>query len=224
MQKIIGIVPRTLMENGTYKIQLNYNYLEPFLGSNVSCIILPLIDSNIEKLLTMCDGFLIPGGGDLDPKTYNEENIGDSKEIDAKLDTLDKRVVIHAVKYKKPMLGICRGIQAINVFMGGTLFQDIEKANLSHNEIEHTHLVEKVYENKFTKQFDKVFLINSYHHQSVKDVANGFDVLFKHNEIIEGIMHKELPILAVQWHPEKIVDTKESKFIFEWFINQICAK
>ena len=219
MQPIIGIVPRTMMSGSNYKTQVNFNYLEPFIERGISTIILPLEDANLENVLNLCDGFVVIGGGDIDPKYYNEENDGLSTDIDARVDYIDKKVIMHAVKYKKPMLGICRGIQVINVFFGGTLYQDIDQAQLKHDVNENSHLVNTVGDDDFSKKFQSCFVINSYHHQALKDVPSDFSVIFKHNEIIEGIIHKSLPILAVQWHPERLA-TKESKLIFDWLKDE----
>ena len=214
---LIGIVPRTLYENGTYKVQLNYNYITPFVERGVSTIILSLKDANLNQILDECDGFLIPGGNDIDPKYYNEENT-DSKGIDSLVDELDQKVLKHAIKFQKPVLGICRGIQSIAAFLNGSLIQDIAKANLQNDEVDHTHLVDNLHTHEFCKNFEDEFMINSYHHQAVKQVPDGFVVIFKHHDIIEGIHHIELPILGLQWHPERL-NTKESKIIFDYICD-----
>lgn len=214
---LIGIVPRTLFENGTYKVQLNYNYLIPFVERGISTIILPLKDANLMQILDECDGFLIPGGNDIDPIHYNEENT-DSLGIDAAVDDLDQKVIKHALKFHKPVLGICRGVQSIAAFLGGSLHQDIKKANLQNDEVDHTHLVNNLNTHDFCKNFKDTFVINSYHHQAVKDIPADFEVIFKHHDIIEGIHHKTLPILGVQWHPERL-HTSESKIIFDYLCD-----
>ncbi len=218
-QTLIGIVPRTLFQGNNYKIQLNYDYLIPFIERGVSTIILPLKDANLMQILNECDGFLIPGGSDIDPKYYNEENLGDSKEIDASIDELDEKVIKHAIRLKKPLLGICRGLQSLAVFCGGSLYQDIEKANLKNDEIDHTHLVNNLQSHSFCDKFKSIFVINSYHHQAVNKVPEDFTVIFKHDDIIEGIIHKELPILGLQWHPERL-HTSESTVIFDYLVNE----
>lgn len=212
---LIGIVPRTEFVGSNYKVQINYNYITPFIERGVSTIILPLKDANLQQLLYECDAFLIPGGDDIDPKYYNEENT-DSKGIDASVDEIDEKVIKHALKYKKPLLGICRGLQSITVFLGGSLHQDIKKAGLQHDEYEHTHLVHNEMTHEFCKNFKEDFVINSYHHQAANKIPEDFVVLFKHHEIIEAMMHKELPILALQWHPERLF-TEESNIIFDYF-------
>ena len=219
MKPIIGISPRTMMAGNNYKIQVNYNYLEPFIERKISTIIIPLNDYDLETVLNLCDGFLVIGGDDIDPIHYGEENT-DSREIDALVDNIDLKIIKHAMKHQKPLLGICRGVQSLGAFLGGTLIQDINKAGYQHDVKENSHLVTTVYQNAFTKAFPDVFPVNSYHHQAIAKVPNDFDVIFKHNDLIEGIMHHTLPILGVQWHPERIF-TKESKLIFDYFVNEV---
>ena len=81
-------------------------------------------DETIQEVLDLCDGFLVTGGIDVHPKWFNEEMNG-TGETNEELDAIDKAVIDYAVKNKKPMMGICRGHQVINVFMGGSLIQDI---------------------------------------------------------------------------------------------------
>lgn len=220
MKPIIGIVPRTDTVNNNYRLQINYNYLDQFLKRGVIPLILPFNEPEIETLLKQCDGFLIPGGVDMDPKYYNQTNEGDSKDVDDNIDVLDDVVIKYAVQHKIPVFGICRGIQSIAAIMGGTLHQDITKAKLQNDEVDHRHFVTTLYTHPFANNFKKTFETNSYHHQAVDIVPEGFEVIFKHNDIIEGIIHKELPITAVQWHPERF-DAIESDILFDYFVKQI---
>ena len=220
MLSLIGIVPRTLMAENLYKIQVNYEYLEPFVERKISTIILPLIDTNLEHLLSLCDGFLIIGGDDIDPTNYGEESIGHSKNVDAAVDRIDKMVIEHAVANKKPLLGICRGLQSINIFLGGNLYQDINYYKLQHEVKEDSHLVTTLYNHPIAERFEQTFVVNSHHHQAIKDLAKGFIPIFKADDVIEGIIHQELPILGVQWHPEKL-NTKSTKIIFDYFVTEV---
>ena len=217
---LIGIVTRTEMNNGTYKLQVNANYFEAFTSRGVSAIIISNCDPNLQQTLSLCDGFLLPGGDDIDPSYYGEENKGLSKEIDYSLDELDRKVIQYAYKNDVPLLGICRGIQSLAAFLGGSLYQDIKEANLSHDVVEKSHLVNNLHTHPFCDLFKDVFGINSFHHQSVNKVPEGFKVIFKAQDVIEGIIHEEKPILGVQWHPERLA-TIESKIIFDTFVNWV---
>ena len=124
--------------------------------------------------------------------------------------------LIHfAVKNKKPMMGICRGHQVINVFMGGNLIQDIGQ--------HHRNTRHKVYmnENDLIK-FPKEIETNSYHHQVCKDLAPGLIELGKsYDNYNEAYISKEYPIISAQWHPEKTLDEEPSKIIFDYFKNLV---
>ena len=128
MKPIIWIVPRTDTVNNNYRLQINYNYLQEFLKRDIIPLILPFDEPEIENLLKQCDGFLIPGGVDIDPKYYNQINEGDSKDIDPLIDELDFKVIQYAAKNKIPMFGICRRIQVIAAILGGTLYKKKEKS------------------------------------------------------------------------------------------------
>ena len=219
MKKIIGVTPRLLIEDGVEKQFVNTSYIDVLLNYDCNIIMLTLNNPNVDELLELCDGFLITGGSDLDPKFYNEENKGDSKGVDERLDTVDKAVVDYAYKNKKPLLGICRGHQSINVFLGGSLIQHIDK----HRSIKGDHEVYSI-KNEYL-DFDEKIYTNSYHHQAVKESAPGMEVICKHLDgTCEAIIHKELPIIGIQWHPEKMYETKESKIIFDKFFEFVNKK
>ena len=140
-----------------------------------------------------CDAYAILGGSDANPTLYNEENIA-SKEIDDLIDKLDMKVIEHAVKMKKPLFGICRGLQMINIYFGGSLKQHID------NHVETRHKIFKVCPNSYFTYMDEV---NSLHHQSIKELGKDLEVVYESEEgEVEFITHKNLPIIATQYHPE----------------------
>lgn len=221
MKPIIGIVPRVMTHSNNYKVQVNENYFTPFNKRDVNTFVLPLNSPNVLELLELCDGFLLPGGDDIDPTCYDQTNDeGLSKDIDPALDRIDKIVLNYAVKTKKPVLGICRGVQSIAAFLGGSLHQDINHAGLRHEAIDNKHMVNTLPNTKVSHLFPSVFQTNSYHHQVVNKVPTGFVVTHTHQDVIEGLVHTELPIFGVQWHPERM-DTKETEIIFDWFVELV---
>ena len=216
-KKIIGVSPRLQKNADNEILQVNTLYLKALTDRKLVPLILPYPEVDLTKLLEFCDGFLIIGGNDLNPKYYQEENAGLSKGIDERLDKVDQLILDHAIKNKKPVLGICRGLQSINVFMGGSLYQDIENAHLSHSHQDKEHPVKKVTDTLLTAQLPSEFMINTYHHQAINAVAPGFKVIYQHEDIIEGIEHESLPIIAFQWHPERMQESPSSKVIFDYF-------
>src|SRR5690554_142054 len=123
--KLIGITPRILVEDGVEKQFVNTRYVKQLTDRGLNVIMILTNNPYPEEILNMCDGFLITGGNDIDPSYFGETNEGLSKKVIPSLDELDKLIVEHAAKTGKPLLGICRGHQAINVFLGGSLHQHI---------------------------------------------------------------------------------------------------
>ncbi len=217
--KLICLTPRLLEEDNVEKQFVNTRYITPLKERGFNTIMLTLDNINNEEILSLCDGFLITGGTDLDPANYEEDNKEDlSKNIDKRLDELDKLVVKHALNKEKPLLGICRGLQSLNVFLGGSLIQDLGEGNACHLSKKEDHFVKIVSDNKFNLNGE--LNVNSYHHQAIKKLANEVEALAYHLDgTIEMISHKNLPMIAVQWHPEIRHTSKESKLIFDIFAN-----
>jgi len=218
--KLIGVTPRILYEDSVEKQFVNTRYVKQLVDRGLNVIMITTNNPYPEEILNLCDGFLITGGNDIDPSYFGEVNEGLSKKVMPELDTVDKIIVEHAVKYKKPLLGICRGHQAINVFLGGSLYQDI---GTSHENVKENHLV-FTRKNRLLNFNEKIF-VNSYHHQAVKDVAQGLQVIATHEDgTIEAFIHESLPIIGIQWHPEIIPNTEESKMIFDCFLKLLNEK
>ncbi|MGI6210792.1 MAG: gamma-glutamyl-gamma-aminobutyrate hydrolase family protein [Bacilli bacterium] len=217
MQKVIAVTPRIIYEGTTAKEFVNRRYVRALLNRGFLVIMLTLENENTESLLEKCDGFLITGGDDIDPVHFGEINTGESKDVVKELDDLDKIVVEYALKSKKPLLGICRGHQSINVFAGGSLYQDIGK---SHSGLKDGHIVHTV-PNRLLN-FKKEINVNSYHHQALKRIAPDFIEIAKHEDgTNEAIIHKTLPIIGIQWHPEMQQDNEPSKIIFDTFAKLV---
>lgn len=198
----IGITVREVIVDDTKKEFVNTSYME-FLNNcrEIIPIIISASTENISQILSFCDGFLITGGDDLDPVLYNEENT--SSNITPKsIDDLDKAVINYCLKSKKPLLGICRGLQSLNVFLGGSLHQNIENHRDNNHEI-------LLYDNSmFTKLASNRLIVNSFHHQAINKLADRLNCVGVASDgIIEVVEHKELPMFAVQYHPEKMIDT-----------------
>ena len=211
---IIGVTPRIIVEDGVEKYFVNKSYIEALNSIGFTAMMLVCGTPNMENALELCDGFLVTGGIDVDPKWFNEEMNG-TGETNAELDEIDKQVVDYAVKNKKPMLGICRGHQTINVFMGGTLIQDIGK---HHRNTRHQVFTTK---NELI-DFDEIIETNSYHHQVCKELAPGLVEIGKsYDGFNEAYISYEYPIIGVQWHPEKTMDETPSIKIFNYFKEMV---
>lgn len=178
------------------------NYIDALKENDIEVITTLDVDEAIK-----CDGLLLPGGGDIDPVYYGEEMNG-SDEPDRELDKAQRDILDAFVKAKKPILGICRGMQLINIYFGGSLHQDLVTRDIHtrKNGNDSIHSVKSVEEgNLFEKFYGKTFNINSAHHQGTKKLGKGLkEVLRSDDGVCEAVIHEELPIIATQFHPERM--------------------
>lgn len=211
---IIGVTP--LWDSERKSLWMLPDYLDGIKAAGGVPVVLPIdiSENGANRIIETCDGFLFTGGQDVGscPKRDNPETLLLSKTLQA----------------DKPILGICRGLQFLNVFLGGTLWQDLPSEHPS--EIVHrqakpygipTHKV--TLSGELKSLLDKDILeVNTLHHQAIKDLANGLTPMaVAPDGIIEVVMMKNKRFVwAVQWHPEYMFTTdKNSLKIFECFIN-----
>lgn len=197
------------------------NYIDALKENDIEVIATLDVDEAIK-----CDGLLLPGGGDIDPVYYGEEMNG-SDEPDRELDKAQRDILDAFVKAKKPILGICRGMQLINIYFGGSLHQDLVTRDIHtrKNDNDSIHSVKSVEEgNLFEKFYGKTFNINSAHHQGTKKLGKGLkEVLRSDDGVCEAVIHEELPIIATQFHPERMSykqrrdDAVVGEEIFQYF-------
>lgn len=166
------------------------------------------------------DGLLLSGGGDLSADLFGQQKHIKSSPPDQRRDTEEFALIQAFCAKKKPILGICRGIQVLNVFFGGDLVQDVPNHNNS------SHKIKLMPDTFLNKLYGNEITVNSYHHQAIGRLAHGFSALaYSKDGVIEAIMHNKLPILAVQWHPERMIDgicmdtQTDQTEIFNWLCN-----
>ena len=213
---IIGVTPRINHSDNNTFVRVHRNYIDRLTKIGLIPIIITP-GSNYKKILEFCDGFLVIGGDDYNPVMYGDTNdLGLSKEINDEMDKLDQDIILYAVEKEKPVLGICRGHQGFSAVFGKALYQDIESAGLNHPVTDKLHEVTKVTNIGVAKLLPYKFTTNTFHHQATKDLPKGFAVLFKNHDVVEAIEHTTLPLLGIQWHPERM-ETKESDIIFNYF-------
>ena len=182
----------------------------------------------VQDALT-CDGLLLPGGGDMDPKFYGQERIPACGEPNLLRDAAEPLLLRAFLAADKPVLGICRGIQVINAVLGGDLYQDIKPfEHLPHNG--HWAKVHTVTVRRGTLLSrilgQDTVLVNSQHHQAVDRVAPGFILAaLSEDGIVEAIEKPDAGFcLGVQWHPEWLSDADPAmQSLFDAFVNA-CSK
>ena len=197
-----------------------------------------LQDEFLLPIIDQMDGFVFQGGTDVAPEAYGEKPIGRWKG-DPVRDAYELKLFDLAVKSKKPILAICRGMQLMNVYFGGTLYQDTDtqlEDVLTHRDADTYDylyhditftggkILEKIY------QEDRNRRINSVHHQSVKALGKNLEILAESPEdgIIEAIGYTKAPdgwVMGVQWHPEFSDTLKETVIkadkLYEFFLTQV---
>lgn len=170
------------------------------------------------------DGLILCGGGDISPAMYSGQDAGLCRGIDPIREESDRCMCKAFWRAKKPVLGICRGMQMINVLFGGTLLEDLGELNEIHKgnqEGDRYHLVSAQEGSLLHQLYGGRFPVNSSHHQAVERPGEVFCVTCQAEDgTIEAIESPTLPILGVQWHPER---HKLGGAVFTHFVN-MCKK
>lgn len=228
---IIGVLP--LVDDEKDSLWMLPGYLNGVRQAGGLPIMLPLTTngSEILQLVEMCDGFLFTGGHDVAPELYDETELDGLVVKNPTRDHMETTLLKLALEQNKPVLGICRGIQFINVALGGSLYQDIPTQHPS--EINHrqekpyhvpSHKVNLVKGSPLSVMLGGIdeLMVNSYHHQAVKEVAPTLQVMATSEDgLVEAVCRLDVHFLwAVQWHPEfAYVSDPPSAKIFNAFVK-----
>ncbi len=231
MKPVIGITTDVEKDD---KHALNKDYIQAIIRAGGLPFIVPVgIEEDIDQVVGMLDGLLLSGGTDINPLLFNEEPHAYLGEVSPSRDSCELELTRRMLLLDKPILGICRGIQILNVAVGGTLYQDLHKQN-DRPILQHLQHAPRAHPSHFV-QLEKGSLIeeiagseriqvNSFHHQSLKDVPSVFNISgIASDGIIESIESSDKQfVLGVQWHPELMAAKGEavSLRIFERFIGE----
>jgi putative glutamine amidotransferase len=212
---------------------LMHKYILAVTEAGGAAVLIPcgLNEELQHAMMAKLDGLVFTGGGDLDPATYGAESHPELDEVDAGRDALELSLVKYAVETGVPFLGICRGFQSINVALGGSLYTHIQGQH--PNAIKHKYdsgserevLAHKVLissDSRLGKIFgEKEFLVNSLHHQGVKQAAPGLTLAgFAPDGLLEALEVRDHPFgVAVQWHPEWLTGHPHARRLFQAFVE-----
>ena len=219
--------------NGTPTWALNQNYAENIRRAG-GIPILAVSNDCAEEYADLADGLLLSGGKDVEPKLYGQEKMFDFVITDPQRDDLEYKIIKAFVDRRKPIWGICRGIQILNVYFGGTLTQDIPTQLGGDHSKGVCHQVTFKKDSILGNLYGESMEVNSYHHQALDKLGEGLQAIAwgesNGHTFTEAVQHETLPIWSVQWHPERMTgpvtnpkECADSLPMFEYFVKQ-CAK
>lgn len=237
MKPIIGITTNICTENigchtGTERVYMTNDYVKAIERAGAIPMLLPPIqnEDDINSQINVCDGFIIAGGDDVNPILYNEEPKEKLGEFNSTVDEYQIKLLKKIIDLDKPVLGVCRGLQLINIVLGGNLYQDLsyrEEESFKHCQIairyQPSHKVNFKEGSIFENLFGKSAFVNSFHHQSLNKLGNDVEVLaFSNDNIVEAVQVKNKKfVLGVQWHPEMMMVKDDYMIgIFKELINK----
>jgi putative glutamine amidotransferase len=230
---LIGIIMGYQPKTGAPTLHIGEAYIKSVLKAGGLPLLLPIgtSDEVLEEMLEMCDGLMITGGPDLDPLLFQDNPDSRAGGVDPRRDASEAFLINSAAQKKMPILGICRGIQALNVTLGGTLYIDLsddypgsEKhdfyPDMPRDAYRHTIAIEKdtiLFEIMGKNEIQ----VNSLHHQGVKDPAPNLTIAGLANDgSIEALVAKDHPwCVGVQWHPECLPDDQDAQSLFTAFVQ-----
>lgn len=226
--RVVIAMPRMSTDPEPTVAQSKYMESLARAGARMRWVELSDLEQAVQDALT-CDGLLLPGGGDMDPKFYGQARIPACGEPNLLRDAAEPLLLRAFLAADKPVLGICRGIQVMNAVLGGDLYQDIKPfEHLPHND--HWTKVHTVTVRRGTLLSrilgQDTVLVNSQHHQAVDRVAPGFTLAaLSEDGIVEAIEKPDARFcLGVQWHPEWLSDADPAmQGLFDAFVNA-CSK
>jgi len=225
-------------DGDTSRVRLTAAYVTALERAGLVPLIVPPLSSSeaASSVLDSVSGLVLTGGEDVDPARYGEQRHEKVRSVNVARDATEAALVEEARARGLPVLAICRGIQILNVALGGTLVQDIPSQ--CHTDIDHdeegarnsrTHEVSIEPGSLIAGAVGTEHLsVNSFHHQSVKRVADGMKVTARSPDgVIEGIESTDEKwwVMGVQWHPEEMTDSAEpwDRGLFKAFAKQLEA-
>ena len=232
MKPLIGLTCQNEYSHNRKFNKINYTYIDAIKKSGGIPIILPIVNEVelLDRYLDILQGIILTGGEDASPLLYGEEPIREVDTICFQRDNMEIEIIKRAYEKSISIFGICRGIQMINIALGGTIYQDIYRqipnslGHIAGSSIEGGyHTIEIVKDSIMYEIFNKERIqVNSQHHQSVRDLGKNLRInSYSLDGIIEGIESTDDRfILGVQFHPEALIDQHDEFLnIFRYFIS-----
>lgn len=210
---------------------ISQDYCKAIITAGAIPVFIPPMGSEMfEDLLASLDGILFTGGVDIHPQEYQEQPHPLLGDVDLERDRFELALFRYAwEKTDMPFLGVCRGLQLLNVGLGGTLWQDLPSqrpSHVHHSQRDHrykaVHPIKVEAESTLGSLLPKVIAVNSLHHQGIKDLAAGLKPMaWSPDGLVEAVEAESHPCrMAVQWHPENLVHSyPEFHHVFQFFVD-----
>ncbi len=238
MKRIVGVGGSLMFTDGGMfpgygKSYVNDDYIQAVLAGGGVPLLVPVIEDEaaIEAQVACLDALVISGGWDVDPLLWGEEPHAKLGGTLPARDAFDQMLIRAARKKGIPILGICRGIQILNVAAGGTLYQDVSEqpgCTVRHWQPSHpaqpTHTVETLPGSLIAKLIGDTAVTNSFHHMTLRAIAPDYQVTARAKDgTVEAIESTDgSPVLGVQWHPEMMHRTSAQMLrLFEWISGNV---
>ncbi len=229
MGNIIIAMPE--MGNSLFRKYMKSKYIASLERAGAKVKIIPLEDADAAaKQAVKCDGLLLPGGADINPALYGQSPSEKCGKPNAVRDGAEPKILNEFLKTGKPVLAICRGIQLLNVCLGGTLIQDIKDTQKSKHMdfLSRAHSCHKIAVTKGTKLFDifkeEEVKVNSLHHQVIDRLGKNLTVSAVSDDgFIEAVELSDYGwCIGVQWHPEHMSrKSRQQQAIFDAFVKEV---
>jgi putative glutamine amidotransferase len=231
---LIGITTsRISSAHGYPLIAVAEAYVEALARAGASPLLIPLglPQEGLCELTSRLDGVLFSGGGDIHPQRYAGQTHPQLNTVDEDRDRVEIQIFRECLELERPFLGICRGLQVINVAMGGDLYEHIldqRPGSLKHDRFPeqardyHAHTATLMEGSRLSAILQATVVpVNSLHHQGIKRLAEGLrSSALATDGVIEGIELPDFPFgIAVQWHPEWLPHQAEMQALFETFVG-----
>ena len=231
MKPVIGLIPLYDDEKDSFWMLPGYMRVIEKCGGIPIMLPLTTDKDELEQVYNLCDGILFTGGHDVSPKVYGEEKKETCGVSCHMRDAMEGYILSDCLEDNKPFLGICRGIQFVNAYLGGTLYQDLPteyQCTVEHHmEPPYDKAAHQVEILKGTKLAEilgaGMHAVNSYHHQAIKEMAPDVEKMaVSEDGLIEAIAVKNHRFgIAVQWHPEFSYETNQDSIkLVNAFINE----
>lgn len=232
---LIGVTAsHTTSKSGARFVSVAEAYLKALSQAGACPVIIPLglEDGTLLELARHLDGVLFTGGGDIQPGVYGEQSRPEVSEIDADRDRIEFLLLKNVLENDVPFLGICRGLQVINVGLGGTLYADIGSQrpdaikhdfypNWPRDHLAHPIQIDE--NSRLAKILGEAYpTVNSLHHQAVRRLAPGVVATASSPDgLVEALEVPGHPFgLAVQWHPEWLAENPQMRALFSAFVAE----